>query len=296
MSRKHLYVLKVALIEDKKTWRRIEILGSQSLDVLHEAIFEAFDRMDPHLYSFYLTPPGSKARNRFALAKEYTHPLMLEEGMMLSAKKLHDASQTPLAALNLEKGSTFEYVFDFGDDWQHIITVEDMLDIFPKKKYPRITKKNGVSPPQYPDLADDDEFYDEGAIDFQRMENCALLEKFRNYLERKKYSKKTVEKHLTNINFYINEFLLYEEIITPQEGIYHVNRFLGDWFIRKALWSSKNYIKQYITSLKHFYTFLTQLGEVEDWALDELKKEIREHKDDWLATMQKYDDAAGGLW
>ena len=59
----------------KKVWRRIEILGHQSLDQLHETIFTAFDRYDQHMYSFYLTKQGSKSRKRFSEAPEFTHPI-----------------------------------------------------------------------------------------------------------------------------------------------------------------------------------------------------------------------------
>ena len=42
----------------------------------------------------------------------------------------------------------------------------------------------------------------------------------------------------------MNEYLLYyEEPIKAQDGISDVSMFLGDWFIRKAMWASKAHIK-----------------------------------------------------
>ncbi len=55
-----IYTFKVALKGAKGIWRRIEVAGKQTLDDLHEAIFEAFDREEEHLYSFYFPPPGSR--------------------------------------------------------------------------------------------------------------------------------------------------------------------------------------------------------------------------------------------
>jgi hypothetical protein len=46
------YCLKINLKGEKRIWRLIAMRGDQTLDDLHEAIFLAFDRFDPHLYSF----------------------------------------------------------------------------------------------------------------------------------------------------------------------------------------------------------------------------------------------------
>ena len=55
-----IFVFKVALAGQKSIWRKIAMRGNQTLDDLHEAIFDAFDRYDEHLYSFYFPPPGTK--------------------------------------------------------------------------------------------------------------------------------------------------------------------------------------------------------------------------------------------
>ena len=159
MAKERLYILKVALSHSKRIWRRIEITGNQSLDQLHEIIFSAFDRYDPHMYSFYLTKPGSKARDRFANAPEYTHPYAVEEDSVWEHKKLHDASITNISDLNFRVKDRFEYLFDFGDEWLHEITVESVLDLFPQGAYPKITERKGESPPQYPEYDDEEEEY-----------------------------------------------------------------------------------------------------------------------------------------
>jgi len=159
MSKSQLYVFKVSLAYSKKIWCRIEILGHQSLDELHEAIFTAFDRYDQHMYSFYLTKQGSKSRKRFSEAPEFTHPFMLEENFGFSNKQIEDASKTQISDLPINVKSKFEYLFDFGDEWLHELTLEKILDIFPNQKYPIVSKKVGESPEQYPDF-DDEEYFD----------------------------------------------------------------------------------------------------------------------------------------
>ena len=123
-----------------------------------------------------------------------------------------------------------------------------------------------------------------------RKENRKLLNSFRKYLSSKKLSKKTVDKHVSNIDFYINEFLLYEEPSKAKEGVNKLDYFLGYWFIRKAMWASVTSIKENITSLKHFYTCMHAIDEIDLEELNAMKEEIKESKDEWLETIRKYDD------
>jgi len=56
------------------------------------------------------------------------------------------------------------------------------------------------------------------------------------------------------------------------------------------MWASPTSIKENITSLKHFYTYMKIIGQVRDEELLEMKEEIKESKGEWLETLQKYDD------
>jgi len=123
-----------------------------------------------------------------------------------------------------------------------------------------------------------------------RKENRKLLNSFRKYLGSKKLSKKTVDKHVSNIDFYINEFLLYEEPSKAKEGVNKLDYFLGYWFIRKAMWASVTSIKENITSLKHFYTYMHKIDEIDLEELNAMKEEIKEGQDEWLEAISKYDD------
>ncbi len=119
---------------EKEISRVIEIRGDQTLEKLHWAIFEAYDREEEHLYEFQF---GKKPFDRSGAT--YGHP-MNEGG---------DATVTTLDALNLKPKRVFGYWFDFGDDWYHQIIVEKIDKASPTVKYPRVTKRVGKSPPQY---------------------------------------------------------------------------------------------------------------------------------------------------
>ena len=57
--------------------------------------------------------------------------------------------ETTLDSLALKKDQAFGYWFDFGDDWWHQINVNAIESSVPAGRYPKITKREGNSPPQY---------------------------------------------------------------------------------------------------------------------------------------------------
>jgi hypothetical protein len=151
-----VFIFKVALQGNKDVWRRIAVKGNQTLDDLHWAIFHAFDRDDEHLYSFYFPRPGSRGHARRRNAIEYAHPAACEDSPF-GDEAQNNAEDATLDALGLKTRQKFLYLFDFGDEWWHDITVERTDAPAEKGEYPRIVEKHGESPPQYPDFDDDEE-------------------------------------------------------------------------------------------------------------------------------------------
>lgn len=123
-----------------------------------------------------------------------------------------------------------------------------------------------------------------------KKDNSLLLAEFSRRMQSEGLSAQTIEKHLSNLDFYLNHFLLYEAPLKAQEGIAKVDEFLGYWFIRKALWASKTAIKDYIAGLKRFYTFLNEKGLVSAEALGELKATMRENREEWLDSIGRFDE------
>ncbi|HUT53813.1 MAG TPA: plasmid pRiA4b ORF-3 family protein [bacterium] len=155
-----IYTLKVELesgyIVDKKYGgheisRTIQILGDQSLQDLHEIIFDAFEREDEHLYEFFFGKRPYGRKNRV-----YAHPFSLEDSPFGPEPNIvGTVDETWIDDLNLRPRQTFGYLFDYGDDWVHRIRVEKIEEAAPEGDYPRITAAVGEAPPQYP--FDDDE-------------------------------------------------------------------------------------------------------------------------------------------
>ena len=153
-GQKRLYTLEVFLLSgpisksfarrNKIVSRTIQIRGDQTLADLHEAIFNAFDRWDEHMYEFQFGkgPPDPKA-------KRYVLPMALHRPFGWGRKADGDVTRTTIGSLDLKLEQSFGYWFDFGDDWYHQINVVAISDEIPKGRYPRIIKRVGKSPPQY---------------------------------------------------------------------------------------------------------------------------------------------------
>jgi Plasmid pRiA4b ORF-3-like protein len=126
--------------------RTIQIRGDQTLIDLHHAINSSFDRDDDHLYGFFI-PEGEGKYG----GKELTL------GVLVSS-------------LNLRAGRVLRYHFDFGDDWIHDVKVTAVDKPDPDETYPRVTETVGKSPPQYPNMEQEDLDEDEDDEDWDEEE------------------------------------------------------------------------------------------------------------------------------
>jgi len=134
--------------------------------------------------------------------------------------------------------------------------------------------------------------YEKFEIECERIkrDNEEYLDKFSEWLKKSKLSKKTINKHISNIDFYINDYLLYDDAIEAKNGADAIGMFLGYWFIRKAMWSSKTTIKSNAASLKKFYTFMKEENLINNVELNKLNETIKEDMPQWLAAMHRYDN------
>jgi Plasmid pRiA4b ORF-3-like protein len=155
-EKKRLFTLDVSIVSGPMTRsfarknpvisRTIAIRADQTLAQLHDAIFDAFDRDDEHLYEFQIggrRPMDPKAR-RYVLPMAMDDPFGEE-------KPARDLTRTTLGSLGLKIGEAFSYWFDFGDDWWHQVDVLAIDEAARSGKLPKVTRRAGESPPQYVD-------------------------------------------------------------------------------------------------------------------------------------------------
>jgi len=133
-----IHRFKVSLRDNLDIWRIIDIKRNQMLSSLHKAIFKTFDRLEEHQYSFFLS------NKPFDRESEYTSPGIGADG----TGKL--ASRIRIDSVELYGGPKFLYLFDYGDEWWHNVELMSVTERVTRAKYPRVVKKHGKSPPQYP--------------------------------------------------------------------------------------------------------------------------------------------------
>jgi hypothetical protein len=149
-----IYQFRVSIIGIPKLYRIIEASENCTFDDFHDAIFQAFDRYDDHLYSFFITRKDTKNMRSIYDAPEITHPHNLED-IMGFRKRKKSAAKTRIGDVDLNENDVFQYLFDFGDDWWHRIRVQNINQTKSNKKHIKLIKSVGESPAQYPDYDDD---------------------------------------------------------------------------------------------------------------------------------------------
>ncbi len=98
-------------------WRRLELASDLNLAEVHDIIQEAFGWTDSHLHGFG-SGPGYYALD----TEHYLCPFEEEEG-----KDGIPEAKVRLDEVLADVGDKLFYVYDFGDDWQHIIKLEAVL-------------------------------------------------------------------------------------------------------------------------------------------------------------------------
>ena len=93
----------------------------------------------------------------------------------------------------------------------------------------------------------------EKKIEENKKRNKKFMKEFEEYLKEKNLKDKTIKKHLSNVDLFINDYLNYYDIETPEEGINSVYSFLSGWFIEKCMWATVYTTKETAASIKKFY-------------------------------------------
>ena len=110
------YVLHVKLMGVQPViWRRIRLDGRTRLSALHHILQAAMGWSDAHLHKFEIRNTHYGVPD-----PEFTDP-----GWEVLDEKKYRLNQL------LAEGDTCDYLYDFGDGWQHRISVEAILDVKP---------------------------------------------------------------------------------------------------------------------------------------------------------------------
>jgi len=123
-----------------------------------------------------------------------------------------------------------------------------------------------------------------------RAENNNILDEFKQLLIDSGLSKKTINKHVSNVDFYINDYLLYDDVFEATDGVNFLDSFFTSFFPYKCLWSTPSSVRSMAASLKKFYGFMLNKNQVEQDDYDCLCDEIKEQIDEWAEASEGFQE------
>lgn len=130
----------------------------------------------------------------------------------------------------------------------------------------------------------------EKKIEENKKRNKKFMKEFEEHLKEKNLKDKTIKKHLSNVDLFINDYLNYYDIETPEEGINSVYSFLSGWFIEKCMWATVYTTKETAASIKKFYAYMSEKGYVKKEDYKELCEELKDSMDEILEYLDAFDN------
>lgn len=133
------FVLKIKLnLEKFDIWRKVVVPENINFEVLHKVIRECFDWGYNHLHGF-VKFQDQKPLVSIVSDEDDMGDFPREEPVLLESK-------TPITEY-LQNDEPLVYTYDFGDNWEHFIEVEDVISNF-DKNYPVCIAGQGDRPPE----------------------------------------------------------------------------------------------------------------------------------------------------
>ncbi len=120
-----------------RIWRRLSLPGDLTLDAVHTLLQAAMGWTDSHLHRFQ---PG--------IEMGYDQPYFVtefdeeegEEGTREEGVRLDQVLRAP--------GDRLTYLYDFGDGWEHLVTLESVAPLTPDDREPRCLGGARACPPE----------------------------------------------------------------------------------------------------------------------------------------------------
>lgn len=114
-------------------------------------------------------------------------------------------------------------------------------------------------------------------------QNTELLKGYSDWLRISGLKDSTIDRHVSNVNFYINEYLISDDLTPAKEGMVCLGGFFNCFFPRKVMWSSVSSVKSSVASFKKFYLYLAESGSVDTLEYGHMLNAIKAEMPHWLS-------------
>ncbi len=130
--------LKVALRDIRPPiWRRIQVPATYTFWDLHVAVQDAMGWQDYHLHQFTL---GAKRQTSIVIG--------IPDDEFPSGRQTLPGWKVPVTRHLSVPGDKARYEYDFGDGWEHDVTLEGLLSADVGPTYPRCVAGRRACPPE----------------------------------------------------------------------------------------------------------------------------------------------------
>jgi len=137
-----VWQFKVSLKEIQPLiWRRIQVPASYTFWDLHVAIQDAMGWQDYHLHEFTIYNPKTRELERIGIADD-------EAEAESYGGRLLPGWEERISSYFSTQNPTADYLYDFGDDWQHLVTLEESLPRNASVRYPVCVAGERACPPE----------------------------------------------------------------------------------------------------------------------------------------------------
>lgn len=131
------FKIKIAQITKSPVWRRVKVSSDATFSEFHETIQLAFGWTFSHLYFF--SEKGFTSHFQI-------QDLSFADDEFEEFGEAGDADRIRLKDIFKSEKQTYRYIYDYGDDWDHAITLEKILK--EKIAHPVCVAGKGKCPPE----------------------------------------------------------------------------------------------------------------------------------------------------
>lgn len=151
---KNVLQFKITLkYSDPPIWRRIQIPDDYNFDDLHWAIQDVMDWDNDHMHAFKIKDSTFTEEQIKVIKKKNKAEGIYNSFPYLWLSDSEQAYHDGLDSIDyqvvdyLKGNKRMSYIYDFGDNWDHIIEFEKKLPCDPNIKYPLCLDGERASPP-----------------------------------------------------------------------------------------------------------------------------------------------------
>jgi len=122
-----------------QVWRRVRVPENYTFWDLHVAIQDCMGWMDSHLHEFIVKDPSTGGEVSFGIPDEEFDDIV---GKFLPGWECHISDYFSI------KNKRAQYIYDFGDNWEHTVILEKVLIREKGTKYPVCIAGERACPPE----------------------------------------------------------------------------------------------------------------------------------------------------